>query len=69
MPKTFSYTKVFTLFDDDSSRRKLSLGADKWEVMMDDGRNPDYTNANDQVEEFLTIGKSYKITATYEELP
>lgn len=64
----FTYSKIFTLFDDDSTKRKLECGADKWEVMVDDGRNPDCTKENGEIEEFLKVGKTYKITVLFREL-
>lgn len=69
MSKTFSYTDSFTLHNDESSLRKIELGADKWEIIQDDARNPDCTKYNDDLEKFLEIGKSYKITVLFEELP
>lgn len=69
MPNTFTHHVSMTLFDDESVHEKLTV-MDKFEAMVDDSRNNDnnYTKDNEALEEFLQLGKSYKVTITYEEV-
>lgn len=51
------FKRELTLFDEPGTRKKATV-MDKWEVMTDDARNPDFEG----LEEFLTWGKRYQIT-------
>lgn len=50
---------IFTLFDDDSVREKLTI-MDKWEAVCDDERN-DMDILGEKIEEFLEIGHRYRV--------
>lgn len=52
-----TFIRVLTLFDDPSTRKKATV-MEKWDVMTDDARNPDFEG----LEDFLTWGKRYRIT-------
>jgi len=64
--KKIQTSKIWTLFDDDSVKKKLKV-MDKWDAMMDDSRNPECDIA-EQVEKFLELGKSYRVTISFEEV-
>ena len=55
-----------TLYDDESVKEKLKWMT-KWDAMIDDSRNPE-VNIVEQVEDFLQLGKSYKITLKVDEI-
>lgn len=50
---------IYTLFDDASVREKLKV-MDKWDVMLDDSRNPT-SDLLERVDAVLELGKSYRI--------
>lgn len=50
---------VYTLHDDESVRKKLSVMS-KWEAMTDDSRNPE-EDFEKTVEDFIKLGKSYRV--------
>jgi hypothetical protein len=56
------FTRELTLFDEPGTRKKAAV-MDNWDVMIDDGRNPDFEGLDD----FLQWGKRYRITL--EEVP
>ena len=56
---------VITLFDDDSVKEKLTVMT-KWEAMMNDARNETVLDG-DKIDEFLQLGKTYKVTLIVEE--
>lgn len=58
-PKSLSI--ILTLFDDDSVREKLTVMT-KLEAMTDDSRNPDDGFYEKLEDEFLQIGKTYRLT-------
>jgi len=49
-------TDVMTLFDDASTREK-HLVMDKWDIVCDDERNPEW----EELESFIEFGKSYRV--------
>lgn len=55
-----------TLFDDEWPRKKSALMS-KWEVLEDDGRNPETHFDLEKFEEFLQWGKTYRVII--EEVP
>lgn len=50
------FSRIVTLFDDESTREKHTV-MDKWEVITDDERNPDWEG----LEEFLEFGCRYEV--------
>ena len=52
-----AFTRVVTLFDGPDTREKANV-MDKWDVIIDDARNPDFEG----LDEFLIWGESYRIT-------
>ena len=64
----YECTKIVTFFDDESTREKLAVMS-KIDVIEDDGRNPYWSDSDMQsLEDFLQIGKKYKLTLTIEEV-
>jgi hypothetical protein len=59
--------QTVTLFDDPSVREKLTVMS-KWEVICDDARNNDDGFTDEQVSEFMEVGKTYKITMIIQEV-
>jgi hypothetical protein len=57
---------VYTLFDDESTR-KNHIVMSKWEIMMDDSRNPEI-DMTEIVEKFVQFGGKYRIIISLEEL-
>lgn len=55
-------TGTFTLFDDESVRKKLTVMT-KFEAAMDDSRNTDMFQDED-ISAMLELGKTYQITIT-----
>jgi hypothetical protein len=55
MPKQFE--RILTLFDGPDTREKYTV-MDKWDVIVDDARNPDFEG----LEDFLEWGGRYRIT-------
>lgn len=51
------FKRIVTLFDDDDSRDKATV-MEKWDVIVDDERNPDFEG----LEEFLEWGATYRLT-------
>lgn len=65
--KRIESSEHLTLFDDESVRKKLTAMS-KWDAMFDDERNV-ATNAMSEVaENFLQLGKTYKVTVSIEEV-
>lgn len=60
-------SEIMTLFDDESVREKLTVMS-KWEAVCDDGRNPRDELTEEKVNDFLVLGKTYKVTLTLEEM-
>lgn len=56
--------EIYTLFPDIVS--KLTVMS-KWDAMLDDSRNPESDFA-ERIEEFLKLGKRYKVTIIFEEI-
>ena len=56
MNKKKTFKRTVTLFDDDSTRKKNKI-MDKWDVILDDERNPDFEGLDD----FLEFGKTYSV--------
>jgi hypothetical protein len=52
-----TFERVVTLHDGPDTREKATV-MDKWDVITDDSRNPDWEG----LEDFLQWGKSYRIT-------
>ncbi len=57
---------VFTLYDDESVRKKLEVMS-KWDAVMDDSRNPE-TDIMETIEAMLELGKRYKLSVYLEEI-
>ncbi len=57
---------VFLLYDDESVKKKLTVMS-KWDAMIDDARNPDI-DWSEMTEEYLQVGKSYKVKIIIEEI-
>ncbi len=53
------FNRELTLYDDKSTRKKATA-LDKWEIIIDDARNPDFEGLND----FLLYGFTYRFTFT-----
>jgi hypothetical protein len=51
------FGRTVTLYDGPDTREKATV-LDKWEVIIDDERNPDFKG----LEEFLEWGASYRLT-------
>jgi hypothetical protein len=66
MSKILKFDEKYTLFDDDSVRKKITI-LSKWDAMLDDQRNP-CSNFEQELEKFLTLGKSYQIEIIVKEL-
>ncbi len=56
-PPARTFERELDLFDGPDTRKKATV-MDKWDVMTDDARNPDFEG----LEDFLTWGKRYRIT-------
>ncbi len=56
-----------TLYDDESVRKKLEV-MDKWDALIDDGRNLHVTDIVGPINEFLELGGTYKITLIIEKV-
>ena len=52
-----TFQRTLTLHDEPSTREKFTV-MDKWDVMTDDERNPDFEG----LDEFLEWGSTYRIT-------
>ena len=63
MSKNLTLSDEFTLYEDAKWKEE---GLTRWEVLMDDERNP--CAWGDDLEGFLQYGKKYKITITVEEI-
>jgi len=63
--KNFYTVEEWELRDDESTRKKLEVMG-KWDAMTDDGRNRD--NLLESVDEFLKLGKRYRIILTITEI-
>lgn len=61
-------TETLTLYDDESVREKLTI-MDKWEIIIDDGRNKESKITSEAVSDFMQLGKKYRVTLILEELP
>lgn len=57
---------IYTLYDDDSTREKLTVMS-KWQAMVDDERNPKSDFA-EEIEAFLQPGKTYRLTMKFQEV-
>jgi len=57
-----TFSRIVKLYDDPSTRKKFTV-MDKWDVIIDDARNPDFEG----LDEFLEFGKTYRLTI--EEVP
>lgn len=55
-PEGATFERELALFDGSDTRKKATV-MDKWDVMTDDARNPDFEG----LEDFLTWGKRYRI--------
>lgn len=51
------FKRELKFFDDAGNQEKLTV-MEKWDVICDDSRNPDFEG----LEEFLKIGRQYRIT-------
>ena len=50
-----------TLFDDESVRKKLTVMS-KWDAAFDDARNETETDFGEQVDAFMQLGHTYRVT-------
>jgi len=51
------FVRTVTLFDGPDTRKKYTV-LDKWEIITDDSRNPDWEG----LEDFLEWGGQYRVT-------
>lgn len=66
--KVWKISEVLSLYDDELTLTKLTVMT-KFDALMDDERNPALTpEKEEELEDFLQVGKIYRITTTLEEL-
>lgn len=59
--------ETFILFDDESVKEKLTVMS-KYEVILDDERNPITKEWEDEINKVLELGKTYKLIFIVEEI-